>query len=697
MNFLPQALARRLLSVAHTRIGLVVLVTLFAIVLPLAPTIAARQLWQDVDEAELASLGEPLVTTSQARTLQLDIHGLRALLRDAPLEEATAVAESPLVVEIPLPSGKASRFRVVESPIMARELGDRYPEIRTYRGQGIDDPQATVRFDQTPHGFHAAIRSPSGNIYIDPYFHPYFPGADVYYQSYLTRDISLGDRSHPICGVKDWIDHKAASPGATQDLTSGAQLREYRIAVAATGEYTNFHGGTVQDGMAAIVTSMNRVNGVYEREVAIRMNLVAGNDSLVYTDPATDPYSNSSGIAMLSQNQATLDAVIGDANYDIGHVFSTGGGGVASLGVPCRSGSKARGVTGLNSPTGDVFWIDFVAHEMGHQWGGNHSFNGTAGNCSGGNRNGRTAYEPGSGSTIMAYAGICGSQNLQSNSDDYFHGISFDEIVGYSTLGNGNSCATVSSTGNGPPSVDTGFAYVIPINTPFELCGSATDPNGDPLTFNWEQFDVGPAGSPDSPVGDAPIFRSFPATTSGCRVFPKLDDLLANTQTIGEILPSYDRTLHFRLTARDNRSGGGGVDFDQATVVTVFSGGGPFFVSSPNTAVSWEAGTDEFVIWDVAGTATPPISCGQVDILLSADGGLSYPFALALQTPNDGSESIAVSGEIPSTTQARLKIECSTSIFFDISDVDFEVDSSEVIFADGFESGTTSMWSDTAP
>ncbi|MCP4250319.1 MAG: hypothetical protein GY778_25025, partial [bacterium] len=321
----------------------------------------------------------------------------------------------------------------------------------------------------------------------------------------------------------------------------------------------------------------------YERDVAVRMTLVANNDLVVYTNGATDPYTNNNGFAMLGENQSNVDAVIGNANYDIGHVFSTGGGGVASLGVPCRTSLKARGVTGLPSPNNDVFYIDFVAHEMGHQWAGNHSFNGSSGNCSGGNRNASTAYEPGSGTTIMAYAGICSPQNIQPNSDDHFHNISYQEIVNYITNSFGDNCDAPTATGNTPPTPDAGDPFTIPINTAFELCGSATDPDGDTLTYNWEQFNLGPTGHPNSPVGDAPIFRSFSSSLSNCRLFPQLSDLLNNTQTLGEILPSYARTLTFRMLVRDNRPGGGGADYDQVDVV-VSDVGGPFLVTSPNTA-----------------------------------------------------------------------------------------------------------------
>ena len=630
-----------------------------------------EQLWSDVDDTFFDP--EPEVVPQRYRALALDTVGLEMILASAPLENATDPTQAPrmdeVILSLPLPDGDFGRFRVVESPIMEAGLAARFPQIKTYRGQGIDDPAATVRFDLTPAGFHAMIRSPAGTVYIDPLGRD----ADGRYVSYWARDATGSGRTF-VCGVQgghdtsDLVASYRASGGASGG-GSGATLRTYRAAVAATGEYTIFHGGTVPLGLAAIVTAMNRVNGIYEPEVAIRMVLVANNDLIVYTDPDTDPYTNDDGSLMLGENQSNLDAVIGSANYDIGHVFSTGGGGIASLGVPCTAG-KARGVTGLPAPIGDPFYVDFVAHEMGHQWGGNHTFNGDAGNCAGGNRNAPTAYEPGSGSTIQAYAGICGAQNLQSFSDPYFHGISLDEIIAYSTVGSGNICAVQTPTGNGPPTVDAGAAYTIPLETPFELCGSATDPDGDPLTFGWEEFDLGPPGPPDMPVGNAPIFRSFLPTPSPCRTFPRIADLAAGTLVIGELLPTYARTMNFRLTARDNLSGGGGVA-DDATTVTVSDAAGPFRVTAPNTAVSLPQGVAATVTWDVAGTDLFPISCATVDILLSSDGGLTYPTTLAAGVANSGSQSVT----LPDVAifDARVQVRCASSIFFDISDVDFGI------------------------
>ncbi len=555
---------------------------------------------------------------------------------------------------------------------MAPELAAKFPEIKTYAGQGLDDPTASVRFDWTPAGFHAMILSAGGTIYVDPYAR----GNTERYISYNKSDFS----SDKIANLLPPIDPGGLRAQETADLiaagavnASGNQLRTYRLAVSATGEYTAFHGGTVAAGLAAITTTINRVTAIYEVEVSVRLMLVANNNLIVYTNAATDPYTNGDSDAMLAENQTNIDAVIGSANYDVGHVVATDSGGVAGLGVICDNAQKAQGVTGSSSPVGDPFDVDYVAHELGHQFSGEHTFNATTGSCSG-NGSATTAYEPGSGTTIQAYAGICDPQNIQANSNDYFHTISFDQIVAHTTAGGGSSCAVVTDTGNNPPVVNANATGIngktIPINTPFTLTGSATDPNGHALTYNWEQFDLGPFGHPNTPTGNAPIFRSFPATTSPSRTFPRISDIVNNTQTMGEILPTYTRGLTFRLTARDNQALGGGVDHDQIAI-NVTSTAGPFLVTAPNTAVTWDVGTNQNVTWNVASTNLPPVSCTTVDISLSTDGGMTYPTNLAAGVANDGSESVTVPNNTSAT--ARVKVACANNIFFDISNVNFSI------------------------
>ncbi|MBI5726226.1 MAG: T9SS type A sorting domain-containing protein, partial [Ignavibacteriales bacterium] len=544
--------------------------------------------------------------------------------------------------------------------------------IRTFTIQGLFTEDGSGRIDYTPAGFHAMIFTPEGSVFIDPYQKNDSKNYICYYKKDFIPVGKIGPQGNCVIDdkeVREAIQHIIATQGT---IKSGENLRTYRLALAATGEYTAFHGGTVALALAAMTTTMNRVNAVYMKEVSIKMVLVANTSSLIYTNASTDPYTNSNGGTMLGQNQTTCNSVIGTANYDIGHVFSTGGGGVAYLGCVCGS-SKAGGVTGSPSPVGDPFDIDYVAHEMGHQYGGNHSFNSQTGSCGGGNRNASTAYEPGSGATIMAYAGICSSDDLQPNSDDYFHLANLNEIIAYSASGNGNSCPVTTATGNHPPVVGTlTGGFTIPISTPFALTGSATDPDGDAVYYCWEEYDLGPAGSPNSPSGNAPIFRSFKPTVSPTRIFPKLANLLANTTKIGEKLPTYARSLAFRLTARDNKVTGGGIGY-AALSISVSAAAGPFVVSSPNTNVTWEGNSSQTVTWSVANTNAAPVNCTTVNIVLSTDGGNTWPVTLAAATANDGTESVIVPN-VTSTT-ARVKVEAANNIFFDISNVNFAITS----------------------
>ena len=623
---------------------------------------SSDQVWESISELNIpASAGDRRISPDRYQTYRLNLPTLQMLLRQAPPEFSSAAKNSSVHIELPFPDGTYQRFRIEESTIMEQGLAARFPEIKTFIGNGIDDPSATLRCDLTPHGFHAMVLSPKGTVLIDPYrtkdaFH---------YMSYYKKDLNIKPFE---CHVGNSVNRDKQIEMTTP--LAVVNLRSYRVAIGATGEYTQFHGGTVNDALAAITTSMNRVNGIYERDFAVRMNLVANETSVIFTNPATDPYSDGNAGAMLGQNQTTLDTRIGSANYDIGHVFgSNGGGGVAGLGVVCANGQKAFGVTSLDNPEGDVFDVDYVSHEMGHQFDGNHSFNGTTGSC-GGNRNASTAYEPGSGSTIMSYAGICGAENLQPNSDDYFHVGSFNEMFAFVSTGGGSSCAVLTNAGHSTPTAEAGSNYTIPRSTPFTLTGSGSDSDGDTLTYCWEQLNLGAASPPNTDNGNRPIFRSFDPVTSPQRTFPKLSDILNNTNTIGESLPTTTRALNFRFSVRDNHAGAGGQEIDSMQV-NVTSGAGPFLVTQPNTAVTWNTGTQQSVTWNVAGTSGAPVNALNVDILLSTDGGNSFPITLASNTPNDGSEMINVPAN--PTTTARVKIAAAGNIFFDISNANFTI------------------------
>lgn len=633
--------------------------------------------WKEVSDSVLAPLGDPLVLVRPARCrmFQMVDAPMQRALHAAPGEFSGQALSRMQVLYVPMPDGSYQRFRIIESPVFHPSLGAKFPEIRTFIAHGLDDPLAGGRLDWTPKGFHAQIFTSGRVVYVDPHLR----GDTSIYVSYHRRDRVRGPGTFTclLPGSRRAAERAAAGgrggSGGAGPVT-GDVLRTYKIAVACTGEYAQFHGGTVVDAMAAIATTINRVVGIYEREFSVRMEIVANNDSLIFLDGTTDPYSNSDGAAMLSQNQTTVDGVIGSANYDIGHVFSTAGGGIAGLGVVCRLLSKARGVTGSAAPVGDSFNVDFVAHEIGHQFNCDHTFNGDSGSCTSANRNGPTAYEPGSGSTIMAYAGICGNDDLQLLSEPYFHSASHDQIAAYITTGVGGNCDTATATGNNPPTVDAGPDFTIPAATPLRLTAVGSDPDaGDVLTYNWEQRDLGPQN--DVNAGDngaSPLFRSWTPTTSPVRYFPRLPDLLNNTTVLGEQLPTTSRTMTFRATVRDNRVGGGGYNADDMQVV-VDGASGPFRVLFPNTSILLSG--LQTIQWEVAGTTNPPVNAAMVNILLSTDGGLVYGTVLASNVVNDGSAPVMLPN-LQSTT-ARILVEGSGNIFFDVSDSNFEIEYSD--------------------
>lgn len=669
---------------------------------------------------DAAMFGRPLPSKYEA--FQLDKGRLESLLARAPEENLN----EGIIVSLPMADGSLQRFRVEHSLVVEPGLLTNFPELgATYRGYGIDDPTASVRFDLLPSGFHSIVLSANGTFLVDPAGDA---NGDTYV-SYNKQDgVELGRfeclvKSPDVSQIRQFSTDKMRvfgtdlpaidSVNTEPEVTSGTTLRTYRLALAADNEYCGAvdAGNTVAGCLAAEVLIMNRVNGIYERDVAIHMNIIANNDLITFaTNKATgtnnicgsnganqgqacttlnDPYSNDDGEAMLDENQLALDARILTANYDIGHVFSTGGGGIADLGVPCQASFKASGVTGLTDPIGDAFAIDYVAHEMGHQFGADHTFNGTVSNCGGGNRATSAAYEPGSGITIMAYAGICGNQNLAAHSIDTFHLKSIDQIVTYTVGNSGNNCAVRTGTGNTPPTVSVigGPSFTIPKQTPFSLSATGSDINGDTITYDWQEYDLG-SSTTAVPNTDAtntrPIFRPYLPTTSGTRTFPALTYILNNANVpppsfscglttaclTGELLPQVGRTMTFQVIARDNRANGGGINTASASVV-VNAATGPFVVTAPNTAVNLQGNAQSTVTWNVAGTTNSPVNAQNVDILFSSDGGQTFPTVLAAGTPNDGGEPVTVPNV--NTSTARIKVQATGNIFFDISDANFSI------------------------
>jgi subtilisin-like proprotein convertase family protein len=598
------------------------------------------------------------IKTKSALKLDVNQEGITYYFKSIPFIFDQNIALSNYTIDIPNPDGTFITFKVLRNTTMSQGLMDKFPEIITLDGIATTGSGDLAKIDVTPHGFHAMVYGPNNSTYfVDPtyknkntshisYYKSDFETTKVFNCSTETEDLFKDDKNIPV------------------KIYGTCELRTYRLALSATGEYSNFHGGTKALAQAAQVTTMNRVNGVYEKDMAITLTIIPNNDLIVYTDGATDPFSNGNATAMLNENISNTNSVIGLANYDIGHVFGTNSGGVAGLGVVCTNG-KARGVTGSGSPVGDPFDIDYVAHEMGHQFGANHTQN------NGCNRNDGTAMEPGSASTIMGYAGIC-SPNVQSNSDDHFHGANLGEISSF-IQGTGNTCAVKTSLSNNAPAISGTNANIsIPKSTPFALTCYAIDPDGDVLTYNWEQMNNQVSTQP--PVSTAtggPSFRSFSSSTDSTRYFPRLSAQANNGPFRWERLPSVARTMNFRVSVRDNAPGGGCADFTDVTVTTV-ANAGPFVVLYPTaTGVTWTGLTSETVTWDAANTTAAPINATNVDIYLSTDNGLTYPTLLTANTPNDGSEQLTV----PNTpaSQARIMVISSQGTFFDISNNPFEI------------------------
>jgi subtilisin-like proprotein convertase family protein len=626
------------------------------------PAFVQSQIWADHSEAAILPTGERQIVPTAYRTLRADTVALQDALRQAPHESETPLHESTARLEIPLPDGNSEVFAIVQYDMMEPGLAERYPGIRTYRGRSLRSPGRTVYLDWTLRGFHAMIAGPDAvSVYMDPYS----TGDVQHYVAYYKSDYPAPALPF-VCHVEDPPKGTFAPDGAPK--LGDCVFRSYRLAMATTGEYSNYHGATssAQSGLvlSAVTTAVNRVNQVYARDIAVRMVLIANTTSVFYYNPATDPFTNNSGGTMLNENQTNMTAVIGAANYDIGHVFSTGGGGVARLRSPCTVNFKAQGVTGLPNPIGDPFYIDYVAHEMGHQFGANHTQNN---DC---NRVAAASYEPGSGSTIMSYAGIC-PPNVQGLSNDYLHAISMQEIAAFVTGATGNSCATPILSPNNPPTVTPALNYTIPHSTPFVLTAAASDPNGHPLSYCWEQWDPQFATMPPQSANTSgPAFRTFSPNASPSRYFPRLQDLVNNVSPTWEVLPSVARDLNFRVTVRDD-NGAYSCTTETNTTLTVNGSAGPFVVTQPNTAVSWEEGQTYTVAWNVAGTAAAPVSCASVDILLSYDGGFTYPVVLLANTPNDGSQNVVVPAGTSAT--ARVMVRCSGNVFFDISNVNFNI------------------------
>ncbi|MCC3217892.1 M12 family metallo-peptidase [Chryseobacterium sp. X308] len=641
------------------------------------------RLWTSSSIKVSSPVFEDMSVFEDPQLFHLNISGLKNVLAKAP-ERSTEKSE--VIISFPNSTGKMENFRVTENSNFEPELASKYPDIKSYIGEGVEDPASKVYFSISPLGLSSMeIYRDQSAVFIQPY----------------TKDLSTyiiykkSDRKDHFnkleCTVSD-AAQKGNLNAVTHKNADDATLRTFRLALSCTGEYTSYFGGTKAQALAAMNNTMTRVNGIFENDFAARMVLIANNDDLIYTNAATDPYSSSSQMKNWNlELMNNLSSSIGNNNFDIGHLFGRDGGGgnagcigcicdndmstYQSQGITYPSSYKGSGYTSPanGNPSGDTFDIDFVAHEMGHQFGGNHTSSYRV-------EPDLKSVEPGSGSTIMGYAGVT-SYDVQNNSDPFFHAISIEQITNNIKA---KTCSVNTSTGNSIPTANAGPDYIIPKSTPFMLTGSGTDADGDQLTYIWEQMDKGTSSETgaNSAAQESktwgPIFRSWRPSGSPVRYFPTMSSILAGSlKTAGteidvEALPSVARALNFRLTVRDNKAGGGANNSDD-TKLTVDPAAGPFMITSQNTAVSYVKGSSQTVTWDVAGTTANGVNTANVDILWSTDNGSTWT-TLLTGTPNDGSENITIPDTL--TNSGRIMIKGSHHIFFDINNANISVKNS---------------------
>ncbi len=631
-------------------------------------TIIGQAVWENVEPRSLPTDADRRIHPKVARLVEVSPDSLRSVLWSAPHERQMSAEQSPLLLSVPTPDGALATFRIVAYDICEAADLRVFPDIRTWYGINTDGSGQSIFLDYTAVGFHAAVRfGDAAPYFIDPLFY----GRQQWYQAYFVADAGQDAEAFDCQTVAENLlpDEDPSRQGEGRSISAGdCDLRSYRTAIAATGEYSNFFGATsaAQANLvqSAVVTTVNRVNQVFTRELALRLVLVANNQSVYYYNPNTDPYAGTNPGTLLTQNTPNLNSVLGSNAYDLGHIFSAGfNSGVAYLRSSC-GGSKGGGVTGRSTPIGDPFDIDYVAHEMGHQLGGNHTQN------NGCNYSSSAGMEPGSGNSIMGYAGIC-SPNLQSNSDAYFHGRNIAEITNHVELGGGNSCATIINTALNNPNVTPQTDESIPFSTPFRLVAEVSG-NGT-LAYGWEQYDAAQATMPPQSTSmSGPLFRGFFPVAAPDRYFPRLADLVAGNNSTWEVLPSVGRQMNFRMTVRNYNATYGCAGEDDVRL-TVDGGKGPFVVTDPSQGNQLSAGQVAQVQWDVANTNQAPINSQLMEILLSTDGGQSFTL-LASNEANDGLATVSLPNQ--TSNNAYMMVRSQDNVFFNVSSQSFRIVSS---------------------
>jgi len=634
------------------------LVTLFVISLS---TVYSQSYWKNADINSTNRKTNPnLVLPTEFELFLLDTKQFRKVLKAVP-KKGDADISNGHIIYLPTSKGEVKSYRVLETPVFDEELSKKYPSIKSFTGQGVDDPSEIVKFSMSQLGFKCMhISVDSEYEYTESYAEE-----EGYYLVYQRKD-KLPESSHFECTLKDIAKDKLLNTNTRSNVNDGIN-RTFRLVVSTTGEYTEYFGGTVAGALAAINASITRVNAIFETDLNVTFELIAATENVIYTDASTDPYSpgNSFFNVWSEEVQSILTDQVGAVNYDLGHLFGVAqhSGNAGYISSVCTDGEKGSAWSSSYTPEGDGFDVSLLCHEIGHQFGANHTWSYK-------DDEGFDAHvEPASGTTIMSYAGITKSANVQESHDPYFHAKSIQQMTDFI---NTISCQVEEDTGNTAPTVDAGLDYSIPSGTPFVLTGTAIDPDGDVLSYCWEQMDEDDALTkyPNVNATTGVAFRSLNPTSSNERVFPEIATVLdGQTASTWEAIPDVERELNFRLTVRDNVAGGGTTESDDM-VVSVKGNAGPFEITTPSTDVNWAAGTAKTISWNVAGTDAAPINTNAVNIYLSTDGGSTFE-TIVENTANDGAYNYVVPDNLGTTN--RIKIESVGNIFFDISDSDFNI------------------------
>ena len=646
--------------------------------------------WVKVSESTVIGHNtlERVTIPEQYETYQLDVQAMKGLLSKAPLMDFN-LATNKAQMALPLANGTTEVFEFVESPAMSPVLAAKFPSIKSYKGMSTTNSQNKAWIDYSPQGFRAAIYTTEAIVYIDPYYDSPTGNYIVYDVHDHKIDTELMAKTCGVQAYEDDIkrDNKLQPNPQTQNNLRGSGMpvikHTYRFALSCTGWWGSDRGNNdLATVMALFNTATNRLNSFFEPELAMKFELVDNNDELIFflsDNPFTLSGLNAEtgthpGRQILGQNSSVLNNAIGLNSYDVGHCFTLrctdGIGGVAALGSACQD-NKATGLSCVGNSNIDFFMTSTTAHEIGHQFSAGHTWNNCptasdqfsfGSNC-----------EPGSGSTIMSYFGTCESaefpeqNNLSGTQEPYYHVCSLDPIYSYANNPNGaGACGTHIEVSNSIPDVwiEQEGGFYIPISTPFELIGEASDMDGDDLLYNWEQTDNDFSVPLGSPAGNSASFRSFPPSTSKTRIFPTLDNVLSNRDNIEERLPTYSRDLSFAFIARDGNLEAGGVNW-AGIEFKATDEAGPFRVTSPSQFTTIEVGQYIDVEWNVANTDGDVVDCQFVDIYFSDDGGLTFPYKILTKTANDGAANVRIPNAL--TDNGKIKVKGHNNIFFNIN------------------------------